>query len=122
MNGWPSKTQEEVKRTLLGLPPKTTSSNRWKTAAKALRTTSPASNTAPPKPKPTPNSTGITESMTFKCTMIDPPPTGGYIKKKSYTKKSSCAMSSTPTKKSSCGAMSSKRPMSTKPISKTAKK
>ena len=42
MNGLPSKTQEEVKRTLLGLPPKTTSSNRWKTAAKALRTTSPA--------------------------------------------------------------------------------
>ena len=47
--------------------------------------------------------------------MIDPPPKGGY-KKKTYTKKSSCAMSSKPTKKSSCGAsaMSSKKPMSTK--------
>jgi hypothetical protein len=58
--------------------------------------------------------------------MIDSqPPTGGYGKKRTYVKKSSCAMSAKPTKKSSCGAsaMSSKRPMSAKSTRpKTAKK
>lgn len=57
---------------------------------------------------PPPAKTRITESMTFKCTMIDPPPKGGY-RKKGYVKKSSCAMSA-------------KKPMSAKPRPKTAKK
>jgi len=124
LNQMSPEVRAKVMSTLSGsTPPEKKIS--WKTAAKALTMTPPpASNAAPLEP--TPISTGITESMTFKCTMIDPSPKGGYRKKRTYVKKSSCSMSSTPTKKSSCGAstMSSKRPMSaaTKPKPKTAKK
>ena len=100
-------------------------SSRWKTATTALA--------AAKALEPTANSKEIPKSMTFKCDRIDDsqPPAGGYRKKRTYVKKSSCAMSSKrpmsakPTKKSSCGAsaMSSKRPMSAKSTRpKTAKK
>ena len=106
MSGLSEEARQQVTGNLLrSSPPEKTLSNKWKTtatAAKALTTTPPASN--PPEP----NSTGITESMTFKCTMIDPPPKGGY-RKKGYVKKSSCAMSA-------------KKPMSAKPRPKSAKK
>ena len=108
LNQMSPEVRAKVMSTLSGsTPPEKKIS--WKTAAKALTMTPPpASNAAPLEP--TPISTGITESMTFKCTMIASQE-GGY-KKKTYTKKSSCGAS----------AMSSKRPMSAKPRPKSAKK
>lgn len=103
---------EALKRKALGGPD----------AQETLTEKPAAENATPAKPGP----------YTFKCTAVaDTAAAGGYTKR-SYTKKSSCSMSSkrpmssTPTKKSSCGAstMSSKRPMfaATKPKPKSTKK